>query len=113
MLLRNLSVSFASAVASLIVLGGAATPALAVPVKNIVLVHGAWVDGKGWKPVYEVLTKDRYKESHPKEVAAVIEEAAQKSQDCSAGRTRSPRIRTALTTIFLSWTKSGPGRSSM
>jgi aryl-alcohol dehydrogenase-like predicted oxidoreductase len=30
----------------------------------------------------------------------------------SAGRTRSPRIRAALTTTFPSWTKSGPGRSS-
>ena len=25
--------------------------------KNIVLVHGAWVDASGWKPVYEILTK--------------------------------------------------------
>jgi hypothetical protein len=24
-----------------------------VPVKNIVLVHGAFVDGSGWKPVYD------------------------------------------------------------
>ena len=23
--------------------------------KNIVLVHGAWVDGSGWKAVYEAL----------------------------------------------------------
>ena len=30
----------------------------------------------------------------------------------SAGRTRSPRIRAALTSTFPSWTKSGPGRSS-
>src|SRR6202167_5632681 len=30
------------------------------PVKNIVLVHGAWVDGSGWKPVYEILTKHGY-----------------------------------------------------
>ena len=22
-------------------------------VRNIVLVHGAWVDGSGWKPVYD------------------------------------------------------------
>jgi pimeloyl-ACP methyl ester carboxylesterase len=42
------------------VFGSAATPALAVPVKNLVLVHGAWVDGSGWKPVYEILTKDGY-----------------------------------------------------
>ncbi len=30
------------------------------PVKNIVLVHGAWVDGSGWRPVYNILTKDGY-----------------------------------------------------
>ncbi|MGF6573394.1 pimeloyl-ACP methyl ester carboxylesterase [Paraburkholderia sp. GAS333] len=30
------------------------------PIKNIVLVHGAWVDGSGWKPVYDILTKDGY-----------------------------------------------------
>jgi len=30
------------------------------PVKNIVLVHGAWVDGSGWKPVYDILVKDGY-----------------------------------------------------
>jgi len=32
----------------------------ASPVKNIVLVHGAWVDGSGWKPVYDILVKDGY-----------------------------------------------------
>ena len=35
-------------------------PALAAPTKNIVLVHGAWVDGSGWKPVYEILVRDGY-----------------------------------------------------
>ena len=29
-------------------------------VRNIVLVHGAWVDGSGWKPVYEILVRDGY-----------------------------------------------------
>jgi pimeloyl-ACP methyl ester carboxylesterase len=29
-------------------------------VKNIVLVHGAWADGSGWKSVYDILTKDGY-----------------------------------------------------
>ncbi|RYH96036.1 MAG: alpha/beta hydrolase, partial [Acetobacteraceae bacterium] len=37
-----------------------ATPALAAPVKNIVLVHGAWADGSGWKGVYDLLKKDGY-----------------------------------------------------
>jgi len=31
--------------------------ASAGPAKNVVLVHGAWVDASGWKPVYEILTK--------------------------------------------------------
>ncbi|WP_114238219.1 alpha/beta hydrolase [Dyella sp. C9] len=29
-------------------------------VNNIVLVHGAWVNGNGWKPVYDILGKDGY-----------------------------------------------------
>ena len=32
-------------------------------VKNIVLVHGAWADGSGWKGVYDILVKDGYKVS--------------------------------------------------
>ena len=28
--------------------------------RNIVLVHGAWADGSGWKGVYEILVKDGY-----------------------------------------------------
>ena len=35
-------------------------PASADPVKNIVLVHGAWVDASGWKPVYEILTRQGF-----------------------------------------------------
>ena len=29
-------------------------------VRNIVLVHGAWADGSGWKGVYEILIKDGF-----------------------------------------------------
>jgi len=29
-------------------------------IRNIVLVHGAWVDGSGWKGVYEILVRDGY-----------------------------------------------------
>ena len=28
--------------------------------RNIVLVHGAWADGSGWKGVYTILVKDGY-----------------------------------------------------
>ena len=30
------------------------------PIKNIVLVHGAWADGSGWRGVYDILVKDGY-----------------------------------------------------
>ena len=38
----------------------AAPFALAAPIKNIVLVHGAWADGSGWKGVCDILVKDGY-----------------------------------------------------
>jgi len=37
-----------------------AAPAMAAPVKNIVLVHGAWADGSGFRGVYDILVKDGY-----------------------------------------------------
>jgi pimeloyl-ACP methyl ester carboxylesterase len=33
------------------------------PIKNIVLVHGAWADGSGWKGAYDILVKDGFKVS--------------------------------------------------
>src|SRR3984893_8071656 len=36
----------------------AQNPAHRVP--NIVLVHGAWADGSGWKGVYDILVKDGF-----------------------------------------------------
>jgi pimeloyl-ACP methyl ester carboxylesterase len=42
-------------------LAGTTSAAMAATrVNNIVLVHGAWVNGNGWKPVYDILTKDGY-----------------------------------------------------
>lgn len=32
-------------------------------VKNVVLVHGAWADGSGWRGVYEILVRDGFKVS--------------------------------------------------
>jgi pimeloyl-ACP methyl ester carboxylesterase len=32
-------------------------------VQNIVLVHGAWADGSGWKGVYDILVKEGYRVS--------------------------------------------------
>ena len=39
----------------------AATVAEAAEVKNVVLVHGAWADGSGWRGVYDILTGKGYK----------------------------------------------------
>jgi pimeloyl-ACP methyl ester carboxylesterase len=45
-------------------------------VRNIVLVHGAWADGSGWKGVYDILVKDGYNVSIVQEPErAVITEA--------------------------------------
>ena len=48
--------------ASLAALLAAAAPTLAegADVKNIVMVHGAWADGSGWRPIYEILKADGY-----------------------------------------------------
>lgn len=53
---------FTSAAAAVLLIG-AAFPAMATPIKNIVLVHGTFVDGSGWRPVYDMLVKDGYKVS--------------------------------------------------
>lgn len=45
---------------SAITLAASAASASADPLKNIVLVHGAWVDGSGWKPVYDILTSEGF-----------------------------------------------------
>jgi pimeloyl-ACP methyl ester carboxylesterase len=48
------STLFAAAMAAL------ALPAAAAPIKNIVLVHGAYADGTGWRGVHDILVKDGY-----------------------------------------------------
>jgi pimeloyl-ACP methyl ester carboxylesterase len=54
----NVSIVVALAVA--LILGPRVVEASPAPIKNIVLVHGAWVDGSGWKPVYDILTKEGF-----------------------------------------------------
>jgi hypothetical protein len=38
------------------------------PIENIVLVHGAWADGSGWKGVYNILIKDGFNVSIVREL---------------------------------------------
>ncbi len=54
------SLASAAALGLLASVGGAhAAPAAAI--KDVVLVHGGFVDGSGWEGVYDILTKDGYK----------------------------------------------------
>jgi pimeloyl-ACP methyl ester carboxylesterase len=50
----------AMAATAVALLTAAVTPARAEPVKNIVLVHGAFADGSGWRQVSDILGKDGY-----------------------------------------------------
>ena len=53
--------SIAAAAAAVALLSAAVAPARAAePVKNIVLVHGAFADGSGWRAVTEILQRDGY-----------------------------------------------------
>jgi len=44
----------------LAVLGIALAPWAHAAVKSVVLVHGAFADGSGWKPVADILQRDGY-----------------------------------------------------
>jgi pimeloyl-ACP methyl ester carboxylesterase len=48
------------AATAVLVLGTLTTQAAESSVKNVVLVHGGWVDGSGWSQVYRGLRKDGY-----------------------------------------------------
>ena len=56
--MRNKPIAAAAAAVALLSASVAATRA--EPAKNIVLVHGAFADGSGWRPVAEILSKDGY-----------------------------------------------------
>jgi hypothetical protein len=76
--------------AALLVLAGTAVPVLAAPVKNIVVVHGAFADGSGWKPVYDILVNDGYS------VAVVQESLTSLAEDVAATKRILDRYNKAL-----------------
>src|ERR1700746_1525685 len=49
-----------AAAAAVALLSAAVAPARAEPIKNVVLVHGAFADGSGWRRVADILGKDGY-----------------------------------------------------
>ena len=52
----------------------ALSPAMAASVTNIVLIHGAFVDGSGWQPVYDLLVGDNYHVTLVQEPLTSLEE---------------------------------------
>ncbi|MHB8813935.1 MAG: alpha/beta fold hydrolase [Steroidobacteraceae bacterium] len=52
--------SSAAAAAAVAILSAAIAPARAEPVKNVVIVHGAFADGSGWRRVVDILGRDGY-----------------------------------------------------
>jgi len=57
---NRLKSSLFAALMILSALAGSVTAAQAQAVKNVVLVHGAFADGSGWKALFSVLTKKGY-----------------------------------------------------
>jgi pimeloyl-ACP methyl ester carboxylesterase len=51
---------FLVAAAATLLSAAAVAPARAAPVKNVVLVHGAFADASGWRRVADILVKDGY-----------------------------------------------------
>ena len=45
-------------------------------VRNIVLVHGAWADGSGWKGVYDILVKNGFNVSIVQEPETSFQETS-------------------------------------
>src|SRR5271155_4239995 len=61
-LMKNVCVvaMLAAAIAGSTLVSASAEPASKAAIKNVVLVHGAFADGSGWKAVAEILEKEGY-----------------------------------------------------
>jgi pimeloyl-ACP methyl ester carboxylesterase len=59
-LTNRIKVGVAAVLITLTALFGFSTTTTAQTVKNVVLVHGAFADGSGWKALYSILTKKGY-----------------------------------------------------
>jgi hypothetical protein len=75
-LIRSLRRTFQSLCALLLLLCCSALSSLNHQhrIHNIVLVHGAWADGSGWRGVYDVLVKHGYNVSMVQEPETTFQE---------------------------------------
>ncbi|WP_413711738.1 alpha/beta fold hydrolase [Rhizobium sp. Rhizsp82] len=77
-----------SGFAGLLALSTASTTAIAAQVKNVVLVHGAFVDESSWQPVATILEKDGFHVTLVKNPLTSLDadvEATQKALDAQSG----------------------------
>jgi pimeloyl-ACP methyl ester carboxylesterase len=59
--MKYLSLTLATASVLLAAAGvGSSSYAQDGAIKNVVLVHGAWADGSGWRPIYEILKAEGF-----------------------------------------------------
>jgi hypothetical protein len=56
-------------------------------VRNVVLVHGGFVDGSGWRGVYDALTADGYKVSVVQNQTLSLESDVETTHQVSTSRT--------------------------
>ncbi len=60
MKLKSLALAAVAALSLASAAHAAESTQASAPLKNVVLVHGGFVDGSGWQQVYNLLTKDGY-----------------------------------------------------
>ena len=82
---------------ALITITGLVTKANAQTVRNVVLVHGAFADGSGWKAVYTILTKKGYN------VTVVQNPLTSLEDDVAATRTAIDRLDGPCILVGHSW----------
>ena len=81
-----------AAVFALPLLSAIVAPAQATPVKNIVIVHGAFADGSGWQAVAAILAKDGY-------TVSVVQEPLTSLADDSAATKRVLDLQSGLSLL--------------
>ena len=58
--------------------------------RNVVLVHGGFVDGSGWQGVYDLLTADGYNVSVVQNATLSLTPTSRPRATCSTSRTVRP-----------------------
>ena len=87
----------AAAAAAVALRSAAVTPARAEPVKNVVLVHGAFADGSGWRRVADILGRDGYTVSVVQEPLTSLADDVAATDGCWISKTAPPFLSATAT----------------